>query len=118
MVPENASCPLGLITIEALPRVPGAWGAGGINEEDSTLGQVFVRLASGEVAARGQQPCIVAPNPHADITGRRSPCGRFKRRLPGIAQHSPHISANLDRLSAELEMALAHARQRIAASSI
>lgn len=114
MVPENASCPLGLITIEALPRVPATWDTSAIDEDDNTLGQVFVRLASSQHAAHGEQPCTLRLNPHTDVTSRWLPHGRFKRQPP---QQSPQISAKLDRLSAELEMALAHTRDRIAASS-
>ena len=98
-VPPTASRLVGLITIEALSAEPQAQAG----HEDATLQQLFIHLAAGT-------PWTGSPlEASSDLTA----C-RFESQTVSRWGGATRISADLDHLTAQLQLALTQTRGKIA----
>jgi hypothetical protein len=103
MVRPPASRLVGLITIETLGVEPRAEGASPTERADATLQQVLIHLSGGTFRATATSEAS------SDLTAQRFPCATASR-----SGNTTRLSANLDNLRAELQLALADALGRIA----
>jgi hypothetical protein len=98
-----ASRLVGLITIEAIGVESPPNGATSSDREDATLQQILIHLSGGAPRATSKSEAPTEP------MARRLPCAIGSRW-----RDTTRVSANLDHLRAELQLALTDALGRIA----
>ncbi len=113
MVPEAASCLVGLITIEAVPQQPGEAIAPRGEGADATLGQFLLYLAGGS-AKRGEPAVLAGKSTAAEPPSGPLPLGRFEAATMRAWQQPMRLSADLKSLTAQLEQAVSEVRRQVA----
>jgi hypothetical protein len=101
MLPPFASRPLGLITIDELTdrsEIDDGQAC------DDTLGGILIALLHGRCTAQRERAQI----------GVRLPIGRFAGLIRPACEPLPPVIAVISSLTAQLELALVEARERIA----
>jgi hypothetical protein len=108
MVPQIASCLVGLITIEELPR---GSEFDGLRREtsDATLAGILIDLVHGRPLAPERST--------SETAAPWLPSTRFASLDRPAWGQSTRLSADLECLAAQLELTLVQARQRIIAAA-
>jgi hypothetical protein len=114
MVPETASCLVGLITIEPIPsqRIGDSTPPG--DHPDATLDQFLLYLARSGVCQRGEQVELAGEIAVCEPGSIRLPGGRFDSAASSSWPRPTRLSADLKTLAAQLELAVVQARRQVA----